>query len=91
MVWMSLPVKQSKKFPRNLPIRVKALNLRVLPPILDPALKAYNFRTDDARPYPLIHDDSILADFAPISDSHEQLNIKTSNAIDFHYRRAEVS
>ena len=38
-----------------------------------------------------VYDDSISADFAPTSGSDEQLKIKTSNAIGFRYRRAEVS
>ena len=38
-----------------------------------------------------VYDDSISADSAPTSGSDEQLKIKTSNAIGFRYRRAEVS
>ena len=38
-----------------------------------------------------VYDDSISADSAPTSGSGEQLKIKTSNAIGFRYRRAEVS
>ena len=80
--------------------RLKSGYLRVLPTIFDPTLKTHFFLTDGARPNSFfllkqltqkLYADSISADSTPTSGSGEQLKIKTSNAIGFRYRRAEVS
>ena len=79
---------------------LKIFILRVFLSIFDLTLKTHLFWTDGARPNPFfllkhltqkVFDDSISADFAPTSGSDEQPKIKTSNAIGFRYRRAEVS
>ena len=76
------------------------LFLRVSLSFFDQTLKTHYFWTDDARPNRVfllkhltqkLYADSISADSAPTSGSGEQLKIKTSNAIGFRYRRAEVS
>ena len=74
--------------------------LRVSLSFFDQTLKTHYFLTDDARLNPIfllncltskVYDDSISGDSATTSGGNELIKIRTSNAIGFRHRSAEVS